>query len=375
MVVAQRVPYAYLDREFANVEPYLDDIRELVRQGDFTLGAAVGQYEERIARLLGVPYVIGTANGTVSIEMALRVLGVGPGDEVIVPANTFVATAGAVAMVGARPVFCDVSDDYTMDPESAARALTPRTRAVIPVHLTGTVADVPAIVQALRQAGSGTLAVVEDAAQALGATADGQGVGSWGDAAAISMHPLKMLNVWGDGGLVVTRSAQVAADLRLMRNHGLRSRDDAVSFGTNGRLATIQAVVANRVLDTLPAAISRRRTLAAWMTGALSALGGRVIPPGVRPGVDPVWMTYVVRVPEHRDALRDFLLSAGVEVKVHYPTPLHLQTVGRALGYREGGCPVAEQQAREILTLPLHEYLTDDEVGYMLDRIAEFFGA
>lgn len=369
---AMKVPYSYLDREFAEPDAILEDIRRLVMTGDFTLGYPVRAFEDAFSAFTGLRYCVGAASGTDALMMALRMLGVGPGDSVIVPANTFVATAGAVAMVGAEPIFADVTDDYCLDPDDLERRARPNTKAVIPVHLTGTVADMPRIVAVARAHG---WVVVEDAAQALGATLDGAHVGMWGDAAEFSLHPLKMLNVWGDGGMVTAHTPEADRRLRLLRNHGLESRDDAVLFGYNGRLSSLQAAVALRVIEGTPRAILRRRQLAERLTTELVTLGGAVLPPVTRPGVQPVWMTYIVRVPGgRRDALRAHLLDRGVDVKVHYPAPLHLQTVGREMGHRPGDIPNAERQANEILTLPLHEYLTDNEAWYMLAQIRAFFG-
>lgn len=364
-----RVPYAYLDRLFADPEPFLDDIRRLVKSGDFTLGYPVSEFEGRAIAMSGIPHAVGVANGTAALTLALRALGVGPGDEVITAANSFVASAGAVAMAGATPVLVDNREDFTIDPEAVERAITARTKAIIPVHLTGNLADMGHLAYLAATYG---LALVEDAAQAFGATDGGKHAGSWGDAAGISLHPLKMMNVWGDGGLVLTKRADLDAKLRLLRNHGLQTRDDAVIWGDNGRLSSLQAVIANRVIAAIPWAIERRRQHAATLNAALADLAPRVQTPSVRDGVKPVYQTYVLRCAD-REGLRAYLLGRGIEVKVHYPAPIHLQTVGRSLGYAPGACPVAERHAETILTLPLNEFLTDDDLGYMAEAIHDYY--
>lgn len=368
VTTTMKIPYAYLDREFADLDPYLEDIRRLAFSGDFTLGRAVSEFEGRVIAFTGLPHAVGMASGTDAITLALVALGIGHGDEVITATNSFVASAGAIAMTGATPVLVDCLDDFTIDPLAVAAAITPKTRAIVPVHLTGQLADMPRIMEIAQRH---NLMVVEDAAQAMGATLDGKHAGSWGDAAAISLHPLKMLNVWGDGGIALTRHYEVAERLRLLRNHGLASRDDAVCFGANGRLSSLQAVIANRVIQGLPWAIARRRALTWKLTALLADLDG-VRTPITRPGVEPVWMTYILRC-DRRDGLRAYLLERGVDVKIHYPKPIHLQTVGQRMGYREGDCLVAERHADEILTLPLHEFLRDDELAYMAEQVRAFY--
>lgn len=369
LTVTRRVPYVYLGQQFAASEPILDAIRDLAATGDFTLGAAVTEFERDLAAYTGLPFAVGVSNGTDALSLSLRALGIGHGDEVITAANSFVASAGAIAMVGATPVLVDVDDTMTISLEAIERALTPKTKAVIPVHWTGTLANMPAISGLARWAG---VAIVEDAAQALGATLGGQHAGSWGAAAGLSFHPLKILHVWGDGGAILTTSAEIDARLRLLRNHGLETRDDAVIWGTNARLSTLQAVVAAHGLRDLPRAISRRRQLASTLTTLLADLAPRVRTPVHHAGVNPVTANYQVRA-ERRDDLRGYLLDRGIEVKVHYPTPIHLQTVGRAAGYEPGACPMVEQQAQETLTLPLHEYLVEDDVLYMAEAVRAFY--
>lgn len=371
-----RVPYSYLSSQFPRDvrAAILVDIERLASTGDFTLGYPVRDIEARVQAFTGGLHAVGVANGTEALILPLRALGVGHGDEVITAANTFVATAGAIAMVGATPVLVDVDDTYTIDPQAIERAITPRTKAILPVHLTGTMANMPAIRDIWQRQcdGSRDLYIVEDAAQAMGATLDGKHAGAWGQAAGISFHPLKMMNVWGDGGMTVTTAASMDKRLRLLRNHGLATRDDATIFGTNGRISSLQAVVANHGIQRLPWAIERRRAAAKILDAELAPLAPRVKTPVHHPGVKPTYATYIIRT-DMRDELKAYLLDSGIDVKVHYPVPLHLQTVGRNLGYAPGDCPVAERQAREILTLPLNEYLTEDQLAYVAESIRAFY--
>ena len=364
-----KVKYSYLDQQFAEVDPYLDDIRALVQSSDFTLGAPVTQFEERFAGLCGLPHAIGVGSGTDALVLSLKVLGVGPGDEVITTPNTFIATVGAIVVTGARPVFVDNNDQYTIDVNQLEAAITSRTRAILPVHLTGTPADMPAIMDIARRH---SLPVVEDAAQAILASIDGDHVGSWGETACFSLHPLKNLNVWGDGGVIVTRSRELDEKLRLLRNHGLATRDEVVVFGHNSRLDSLQAVVANRLLDQVHSITEKRIANAHRLDEAFADLGEYVFIPPRRPNVKQVFHTYVIRVAD-RDRLLQRLLESGIEAKVHYPIPLHLQKAADHLGYKPGDFPVCEEHCRTILTLPVHEHLSSNEIDHMITQVRRFY--
>ncbi len=363
------VPYSYLPRQFANLDPFLEDIRQLATSGDFTLGKAIGEFEERFARLCGLPYAVGVGSGTDALILSLKMVGAGPGDEVITSPNTFVATVGAIAMTGATPVFVDNGDDYTIDVTKIEAAITPKTKALLPVHLTGHPADMPAVMEIANRRG---IKVVEDAAQAILASIDGQHVGSWGETAGFSLHPLKNLNVWGDGGVIVTRSPEMNEKLRLFRNHGLGNRDEVLMWGHNSRLDSLQAVVANRLIDQTKSITQTRIDNAAFYDNAFSDLGEYVMIPPRRSNVKQVYHTYVIRVSD-RDSLHTYLMDKGIRAKVHYPIPLHLQEAAQPLGYREGDFPVCEEHCRTIISLPVHEHLTQEELAYTATKLREFY--
>jgi aminotransferase EvaB len=364
-----RVPFSYLDRQFAEIEPYLSEIGDLVRGGDFTLGAAVGEFEERFAAMCRLPYAVGVGSGTDALILSLEILGIGPGDEVITAANTFVATAGAIAMTRAKPVFVDNDEGYTIDPARVEAAITPRTRAIVPVHYSGNVADMPKI---MAIAHKHDLAVVEDACQAIAASRDGQPVGSWGATAAFSLHPLKNLNVWGDGGMIVTRSMQLRDKLRLYRNHGLVGRDEVAIWGHNSRLDSLHAVIGNRLIDQT-AFITKTRIANARKYDEAFADVPEISVPRRSPEVVHTYHLYIVRA-QRRDALLAHLQESGVEAKVHYPIPLHLQPAARDLGYKRGDFPQAESDAQTMITLPAHQHLRADEIDYAIARVREFYG-
>ncbi len=365
-----QVKFSYLDRQFADVEAYLADVRSLALSGDFTLGAAVAEFERCFAELCRMPHAIGVASGSDALMLSLKILGVGVGDEVITTPNTFIATVGAIAMTGARPVFVDSNEGYTIDAAQIEAAITPRTKAIVPVHYTGNVADMPATMEIARRH---NLVVIEDACQAILASLDSHPVGSWGKTACFSLHPLKNLNVWGDGGVIVTRSAELARKLRLFRNHGLVNRDEAEFFGHNSRLDALQAVIGRRLIEHTEFITTQRIANARRLDEGLADVNGCIrIPP--RPAnVRHVYHLYVVRA-ERRDELLAYLRQRGVEAKVHYPIPVHLQPAAAFLGYKRGDFPVVEGDSRTIITLPAHQHLAEAELDYVIEQVRAFYG-
>jgi dTDP-4-amino-4,6-dideoxygalactose transaminase len=365
-----RVPFSYLDRQFADIDAYLADVKAVVTSGDFTLGAAVREFEKRFAAMCGLPHAVGVGSGTDALILSLEILGVGPGDEVITAANTFVATAGAIAMTRARPVFVDNTDGYVIDPDQIEAAITPRTKAIVPVHYSGNVCDMPRIMAIADKHG---LAVVEDACQSIAATFDGKPVGTWGDTAAFSLHPLKNLNVWGDGGVIVTTRQSLDEKLRLYRNHGLVGRDDVVMWGHNSRLDSLHAAIGNRLIAETAFITDQRIAHAARYDAAFADVAGIRVP-FRDPRVRHTYHLYMIRV-ERRDALLAFLHERGVEAKVHYPIPLHLQPAALNLGYQPGDFPMAEADAKRMITLPAHQHLTPAEIDYTIACVRTFYGA
>lgn len=343
-------------------------VADVIESGQFILGPAVARFEEEFAKLCGVAHAIGVGNGTDALVLALKALGVGPGDEVITVPNSFVSTASAVVLVGGRPVFVDVGDDYNMDPSLLETAITPRTKAILPVHLTGRAARMDEILEIACRRG---LPVVEDAAQAVMAEYRGRRVGSFGMAGCFSLHPLKTLNACGDGGVITTNDAALAEKLRLMRNLGLKTRDDCVMFEGNSRLDTIQAAMLLVKLRHLGAWTDARRANAAFYRRSLAGIP-QLLLPGERPDERAAYHTFVIQA-ERRDALREFLAGRGVATNIHYPVPIHRHAA--ALGADlDGGCyPEAEQQAGRILSLPIYPELTTEQLEAVVDGIKAFY--
>ena len=364
-----RVKFSYLERQFAALDSYLNDLKEFIKTGNFTLGPPLQEFERRFAAYCGLPHAIGVGTGTDAITMSLRVLGVGPGDEVITTPTTFIATVGAIAMAGARPVFVDSEDGFVIDPAKIEAAITPRTKAIVPVHYTGNVADMPSVMKIAERRG---LAVVEDACQAIGAGIDGKPVGSWGATACFSLHPLKNLNVWGDGGVILTRSEELADKLRLFRNHGLVGRDESAIFGCNSRLDTLQAVVGNRLINEVEFITRQRIENAKRYDEAFTGMAEFIRVPCRRSGVKHVFHLYMLRV-QDRDKLLHYLRQNEIEAKVHYPLPVHLQRAAEYLGYHAGDFPTSERDSKQIITLPAHQHLTGSEIDYVIDRMHAFY--
>jgi dTDP-4-amino-4,6-dideoxygalactose transaminase len=263
----------------------------------------------------------------------------------------------------------DSENGFVIDATKIEAAITPKTKAILPVHYTGNVADMPTI---MKIAHKYNLFVVEDACQAIAASFDDQPVGSWGETACFSLHPLKNLNVWGDGGVVVTRSPELAEKLRLYRNHGLITRDEAAIFGCNSRLDTLQAVIGNRLIGQVEWITSQRITNAKQFDEAFADMGEFIRIPKRRPNVRHVFHLYVIRV-KRRDELLAYLNKNGVEAKVHYPIPVHLQKAAQYLGYKENDFPVSEEDSRTIITLPAHQHLTSDEIEYVIEQVRLFY--
>lgn len=339
---------------------------EVLASGAYVGGPQVGLFEREYAEFLGVRHCVAVGNGTDAIELALRALGVGAGDEVVLPANTFVATAEAVVRAGAVPVLADVDDEHLLlDPDRAAAAVRPATRAVVPVHLFGQTAPVERLDELVRAHG---LLLVEDAAQSQGATRHGRLAGSLGDAAATSFYPGKNLGAYGDAGAVMTDSDEVARRVRLLGNHGSAAKYRHDELGFNSRLDTLQAVVLRAKLARLQGWNVERRAAADTYDALLADLPG-VRRPARLPGNEDVWHLYVVRVAD-RDAVLARLQAAGIGAGVHYPVPVHLQNAFRHLGAGPGSFPVAEAAAAQILSLPLFPGITLEQQERVVAELA-----
>ena len=367
--MAMRVNYSYLHQQFADVEEYFTDLRHLVSTGEFTLGPFVERFERKFADYIGVNHVISTNTGTDALILALKAVGVKPDDDVITVPNTFIATVGAIVAAGARPVFVDCDERYQIDVRKIEAAITPRTRAILPVHWAGCPPDIEAVLNIGKEH---NIPVVEDACPSVCAKVHGRFSGIFGKVNAFSMHPLKPLNVWGDGGMVVTNDDDAAAFLRLYRNHGLSDRDHVDIWGVNNRLQPVQAVVATRLLDNIEELVEARIRNARRLDAGLQDLAEFVQLPPRPQGYREVYQLYIACF-KRREPLLQHLWAKEIEARVHYPIPLHLQKAAAGLGYKRGDFPVCERQADEIVTLPAHQHITADQIDYMLEVIHKFY--
>lgn len=366
------IPLVDLSLQHAVVaDEVLDGFREVLEAGDFIGGKAVTAFEQEYAHFTGARCCVGVGNGTDALEMALRAVGVGPGDEVVLPANTFIATAEAVVRIGAVPVLVDVDDDALLiDPARVDDVLTTRTRAVVPVDLYGQVAPFEHLPPSLAEQG---VAVIEDGAQSQGAARHGRPAGTFGTMAATSFYPGKNLGAWGDAGAVLSDDEDLAREVRLMGAHGSPAKYVHSRIGFNSRLDTLQAVVLRAKLSRLAGWNEQRREAAARYDRLLAGVPG-VRRPVTLPGNEHVWHLYVVRVPG-RDAVLRFLQSEGVGAAVHYPVPVHLAPAMLGLGYGPGSFPVSERAATEILSLPIYPGITGEQQERVVEVLRRALGS
>lgn len=344
----------------------LDKFESLSMRGQYILGEEVEKFESSFADYCQAKYALGVANATDALFLALKALSIGPGDEVITAPNSFLASAGAISAAGARVTFCDVGADYNLDATQLEKAITSRTKAIMPVHLTGLPADMDPIMEIARRHG---LPVVEDCAQSVGAEYKGQRVGSIGAIGCFSLHPLKNLHVHGDGGVMTVNDQGLYERLKLLRNHGLKNRDECEMWGYNSRLDSIQAAIANVKMVHLDEWTRRYREIAMMYW---KGLGEFVQVPVMPEGRAGVYHNFVIMVPQ-RSQLQEFLMENGIETKIHYPIPIHLQKPARAMGFKEGDFPVAEAQSKKILSLPIYPELTNTEVELVISTIRRFY--
>jgi dTDP-4-amino-4,6-dideoxygalactose transaminase len=370
--VAAEVVVPFVDLRLSNEAiraDLLDDVSKLIDSSAFVNGPPVSDFERAFAEYCGTADCVGLASGLDALRLALLASGMQPGDEVIVPAHTFVATVEAVTQAGGVPVLADVAErDYGLDPAAAESVVTARTTVLLPVHLYGQMADMRALQSLAERHG---LAVLEDACQAHGAERDGLRAGAAGQAGAFSFYPAKNLGAFGDAGALATNDAELAATVRALREHGQRSKYQHELEGYTARLDTIQALVLSRKLPLLDGWNDQRRNAASFLSAGLADVGDLVLPE-VPPGSNPVWHLYVVRTADP-DSLAAYLRARGIASGRHYPEPVHLTRAYEGLGYTAGAFPMAERLAREALSLPIFPGMTEEQLSTVVDGVSAYF--
>ncbi|MFV2049826.1 DegT/DnrJ/EryC1/StrS family aminotransferase [Metabacillus sp. YM-086] len=367
-----KVPMLDLSEQYATLrDEMLQTLDEVMKSSRFILGDNVKKLEQDVATYSNVPYGIGVANGSDALHIALQASGITAGDEVITTPFTFFATAGAIARCNATPVFVDIDPvTFNIDPSKIEEKITEKTKAIIPVHLYGQLADMNLIMEIAKKH---NLYVIEDAAQAIGATYKGNTVGQLSDAAIYSFFPTKNLGAYGDAGMIVTKHEDLAEKMRVIRVHGSKPKYYHHVLGYNSRLDEMQAAILNVKFPHLDDWSEKRRKIANRYTELLKAsLGEQVVTPVEVEGNYHVFHQYTIRV-EKRDELQKFLGEQGVSTMIYYPQPLHLQPVFKDLGYKEGDFPITEKAAKEAISLPMFPELTEEQQQYVVECVTKFY--
>ena len=363
------INHNYLSEQFVDYKDIFQKMEKVILENDFTLGETVNDLEELIAKECGTKYAIGVGSGTDAIMLSLKSLGINEGDEVITSTYTFYATIGAIVTAGAKPVFCDCDENYNIDVSLIEEKISRKTKAIVPIHWTGRPCDMERLQEISKKY---SIPIVEDACHALQAEYKMKRCGSFGELGCFSFHPLKNLNVWGDGGIIVTDNQSLANKLKLIRNHGLIDRDTCVEFAYNSRLDTIQAVVAKHLIENKLDKITKCRITNALMYDSeIREIPYLKIPERSKDNKE-VFHLYTFQA-EQRNKLAEFLISNGVDAKIHYPIPMHMQPASKKYNYKEGDFPVAEKLCKTTISLPVHEFITEKEIIYVSNLIKKFY--
>ena len=364
-----KVKHNYLTDQFKNSKKIFHLIEDTVKFNDFTLGRYVELFEKEFSKYQKVKYAIGVGSGTDAIFLSLKALGIKEGDEVITPTYSFYATAGAIATAGAKPIFIDIKDDLNIDENKIEEKITKKTKAIVPVHWSGRICNMDKI---LKIAKKYNLHVVEDACHAILAHDEKKRfAGNFGIVGCFSLHPLKNLNVWGDGGIITTNNKNIYQKLKLMRNHGLSSRDNCKIYGFNSRLDTIQAAVGLEMIKKINLITNSRIKNANYLNKNLKSIK-QIKLIEERINFKSVYHLYQFYC-EKRDDLNNFLRKNKIDSKIHYPKPLHLHEAAKKFKYKKGQFPNAEKLSKEVISIPVHEFITKKQLDFMINKIQKFY--
>ena len=368
-----KINHSYLIEQFADYTKIFKELEKVVKKGDYTLGDEVNVCEKNFAKRTGAKYAISVGNGTDALLLSLKALDNGPGDDVIAVPYTFVATVGSIVTAGAKPVFVDIKEDYNIDESKIQKAITKKTKAIIPVHWAGRPCEMDKIFAIAKKY---KLHIIQDSAHVIGARFKNKHLVNFGDTCTYSMHPLKNLNVWGDGGFIVTNKKALAEKLYLIRNHGLKNRNEVEIFGYNSRLDTIQAAVANYKMSKKLDNITFKRIKNSKLLDKLLSKNKNIITVKRLKYLKEVFHLYHINVKniKIRDTLQKYLIKNNIDAKVHYPIPVHLQKAAKYLKYKKGDFPISEKLANTSLSLPVHEFIDIRHIKHITKTISRFFG-
>ena len=362
-----KIKHNYLSKQFFDYKKILKKFEKVIKRNEFTLGQEVDQFENKIAKLLKAKYVVSVGSGTDALMLSLKAIGVKEGDEVITTPFTFYATIGAIVTAGAKPIFVDVKKDYNIDPDLIESKITKKTKAILPVHWAGRVCEMDKIIKIAKR---NKLEIVEDSCHAILATYKNKFAGKFSKFGCFSMHPLKNLNVWGDGGFILCSNKSDYNKMRLMRNHGLVGRNKNLIFGYNSRLDTLQAVVALNALKKIKNITKRRIENAKYLDSKLKDIKNIECVKRDKK-IKEVFHLYKINFKNKkiRDKVLKILIKNGIDAKIHYPTSMHLQPAAKKFGYKKGDFPITEKLSQTSISLPVHEYVTQKNLDLMISFI------
>ena len=363
-----KVRYSYLRQQFSNCPELWSALKKFVKTGDFTLGKPLKIFEKNFAKLIGTKYAVGVNSGTDAIKLPLKAIGIKSGDEVITAANTFVATVGAITELGAKPIFVDCDDTFCMNVDEVEKCITPKTKAIVPVHFTGYMTDMYKLKFLSKKY---KIPIIEDACQSILANINNKNAGTWGLAGSFSLHPLKNINVWSDGGVITTNSYSLYRKLLLLRNHGLKDRDTVKICGYNSRLDTFQAVVGNWLLPKAKYISNQRIKNAKYLDKELSKIKQIIIPP--RPKKFRIVYHLYIIFCKNRDQLYKYCLNKGIEAKIHYPVPIYRQEAYKYLNHKKGDFKVTDEHCKKIISSPCDQHLSKKQLKYIVDTVKKFY--
>ncbi len=362
------VRYSYLKQQFSNCPDLWKELKRFVATGDFTLGKPLKTFEQKFAKLIGTKFAVGVNSGTDALKLSLKAININPGDEVITAANTFVATVGAITELGAKPVFVDCDNTFCMDVTKIEKKITKKTKAIVPVHFTGYMTQMPSLIKISKKY---KIPIIEDACQSILANINGKNAGTWGLTGAFSLHPLKNINVWSDGGIITTNNKKIYNQLLLLRNHGLKDRDTVEICGYNTRLDTFQAVVGNWLLPTAKLISDKRIQNANFYDKSFSKISQISIPERIK-NFRIVYHLYIVFA-KNRDELYKHCLKKGIEAKIHYPKPLYLQKAYKYLNHKKGDFPITDAHTKKIISFPCDQHLSKKEMNFVVNTVKNFY--